>query len=262
MNQIHPLAIVDSQAVLGNNVAIGPFCVVHAGAILEDDVVLHSHVVIHGTTKIGKGTQIFSGAVIGGKPQDLKFRGEKSFVSIGEYCEIREYVTVNCACGEGEAVVVGDKCLIMAYCHIAHNAVVGNRVIMANGATLAGHVIVEDAAIIGGLSAVHQFSRIGRHCMVGGMSRVTHDVPPYTIGAGTPYRLGGLNLVGLKRYGFSLKTRIALAKAFKLLYRSGLPVQIALERTEKEIEMFPEVQHWLSFCRSTKRGLIASASTL
>jgi UDP-N-acetylglucosamine acyltransferase len=129
-------------------------------------------------------------------------------------------------------------------------------VILANGATLAGYVTVEDAAIVGGLSAIHQFARVGRYAMVGGMSRVTHDIPPYTIGAGSPYRLGGLNIVGLKRHGVALPTRIALARAFKFIYRSGLSLHDALTQIEVEIEPIPEIRHWLEFCRSSKRGLI------
>jgi UDP-N-acetylglucosamine acyltransferase len=257
MSHIHPLAVVDACAQLGNEVCVGPFCVVGPHVVLGDGVTLKSHVVVDGYTTIGKGTVVWPGAVIGAKPQDLKYKGEKTFVFIGENCEIREYVTVNAACGDGQAVFVGNNCLIMAYCHVAHNSTVGNRVILANGATLAGYVTVEDAAIVGGLSAVHQFARIGRHAMVGGMSRVTHDVPPYTIGAGSPYRLGGLNIVGLKRHGILLQTRIALAKAFKLLYRSGLPLEEALNEIEEHVDRLPEVQHWLDFCRSSKRGLIS-----
>ena len=151
---------------------------------------------------------------------------------------------------------IGDHCLLMAYCHVAHNCEIGNRVIMANGAMLAGHVIVEDCAIIGGMTPVHQFSKIGKHSMVGGLSRVSHDVPPYTIGAGSPYKLGGLNLIGLKRHNFSLDERKALSKAFKLTYRSGLRLSEALLRIEEEVVMTPHVQHWIEFCRTSKRGLI------
>jgi UDP-N-acetylglucosamine acyltransferase len=261
MSNIHPLAVVDENATIGNDVSIGPFCVVHPNVVLEDGVVLRSHVVVDGNTVIGKGTKVWPGAVIGAKPQDLKYKGEKTFVQIGENCEIREYVTINAACGEGQVVKVGNDCLIMAYCHVAHNSCLGNRVILANGATLAGYVTIEDSAIVGGLSAVHQFARVGRHAMVGGMSRVTHDVPPYTIGAGSPYRLGGLNIVGLKRYGITLQTRVALAKAFKLLYRSGLSLQEALTQIEAKIDPIPEIQHWLEFCRSSKRGLISDRAT-
>ncbi len=257
MPQIHPTAVVDTRAHIGENVEIGPYAVVHPNVILEDGVVIKAHVYLDGYTTVGKGTVIWPGAVIGTKTQDLKYRGEKTFVEIGSHCDIREFVTINASCGEGTTVRVGNNCLIMAYCHIAHNSVLGDRVILANNATLAGHVTVEDAAVIGGLSAIHQFARVGCHAMVGGMSRVTHDVPPYTIGAGSPYRLGGLNLVGLRRYGFPLQSRVALAKAFKILYRSGLPVAQALAQIENELEPTPEIQRFVEFCRSTKRGLIS-----
>lgn len=257
MPKIHPTAVVDKDAQIGDNVEIGPYAIVHSNVILEDNVIVKAHVYLDGHTKVGKNTIIWPGAVIGTKTQDLKFKGETTFVEIGPNCEIREFVTINASCGEGTTVRIGSQCLIMAYCHVAHNSILGDRVIMSNNATLAGHVTVEDAAVIGGLSAVHQFARVGRHAMVGGMSRVTHDVPPYTIGAGSPYRLGGLNLVGLRRHGFPLGSRIALAKAFKILYRSGLPVQQALQKIEDEIEPIPEIVHWLEFCRSSKRGIIS-----
>lgn len=144
----------------------------------------------------------------------------------------------------------------MAYCHIAHNCSLGKRVIMSNNSTLAGHVIVEDYAIIGGFTPIHQFCRIGTYAMVGGMSRVTNDIPPYTLGGGIPFKFGGLNIVGLKRHGIPLQTRRELSKAFKLLYRSKLLPEEALLRTETELEPLPEVLHWIEFCRSTKRGLI------
>ena len=259
MSKIHPTAVIEEGAVLGANVEIGPYSIVSCNVILEDDVVVKAHVFLDGHTRVGKGTVIWPGAVIGTKTQDLKYRGEITFVEIGPGCDIREFVTINASCGEGTRVQIGTGCLIMAYCHIAHNSILGDRVIMANNATLAGHVTVEDAAIIGGLSAVHQFARIGRHAMVGGMSRITHDVPPYTIGAGSPYRLGGLNLVGLRRHGFSLQSRVALAKAFRIMYRSGLSLSEALKKTEEEVERTPEVQFWIDFCRSSQRGLIQDA---
>ena len=149
----------------------------------------------------------------------------------------------------------------MAYCHIAHNCNVGNRVIMSNNATLAGHVTVEDHAIIGGFTPIHQFVRIGAFAMVGGMSRVTHDIPPYTLGAGIPYRFGGLNLVGLKRNGFSLNVRRELGKAFKLMYRSKLDFATALSQIEAQVEPLPEVLHWLKFCKESKRGLMCLQTT-
>lgn len=256
MSQIHPTAIIEKGAQLGANVQVGPFAVIGPNVRLEDDVVIKAHVVLDGHTTVGQQTTIWPHAVIGTKTQDLKFRGETTYVQIGKKCEIREFVTINASCGEGTIVKVGDGCLIMAYCHVAHNCEIGNRVIMANNATLAGHVTVDDCAVIGGLSAVHQFSRIGRYAMVGGMSRVTHDVPPFTIGAGSPYRLGGLNIVGLKRHGFTLETRSLLAQAFRTTFRSGLRLEEALTVIEKELELTPEIRQWLEFCRSSKRGLI------
>lgn len=256
MSNIHPLAIVEDGAKLGERVTIEPFAVVKANATIKDDVVIKSHAYIDGFTTIGEGTVIWPGASIGTKTQDKKFRGEKTYVVIGKNCEIREYVTINASCQENSTVKIGDNCLIMACCHVAHNCELGNQVIMANGSMLAGHVTVEDHAIIGGMTPVHQFSRVGAYAMVGGLSGVTRDVPPYTIGGGIPYKFGGINLIGLKRRGFSLSVRRELAKAFKLTYRSGLRLEAALLRIEQEIEMIPEIRHWLHFCRSSKRGLM------
>jgi UDP-N-acetylglucosamine acyltransferase len=257
-SNIHPAAIIEPGAKIGKNVTVEAYAVVKGTVTLEDDVVIKSHAYIDGNTTIGSGTIVWPSASIGTKAQDLKFRGEKTYVVIGKNCEIREFVTINSSCNEGSVVRIGDRCLIMAYCHIAHNCELGNGVIMANGAMLAGHVIVEDYAIIGGMTPVHQFSHIGQYAMVGGFSRITHDVPPFTIGAGSPYKLGGLNLVGLKRHGFSLEVRRALAKAFKITYRSGLRLSEALDLVEKEVEITPQVQHWIDFCRSSKRGLIGN----
>lgn len=254
--QIHPTAIVEPGAKIGNNVTIEAYAVIKSTVTLEDNAIIKSHVYLDGHTIIGEGTIIWPGASIGTKTQDLKFRGEKTFVTIGKNCEIREYVTINSSCQENSVVRVGDNCLIMAYCHVAHNCEVGNRVIMANAVNLAGHVIIEDCAIIGGMTAVHQFTRIGCYAMVGGFSRVTHDIPPYTIGAGVPYKMGGLNLVGLKRHGFPLTVRRDLSKAFKLTYRSGLSLTEALEQIQQQVEPNLYVQHWTEFCLASRRGLI------
>ena len=255
-SNIHPQSIVEPGAKIGAGVTIEAYAVVKENVTLEDGVTIKSHAYIDGYTTIGEGTTIYPSASIGTKTQDLKFQGEKTFVKIGKYCEIREFVTINSSCIEGSEVTVGDHCLIMTYCHIAHNCSLGNRVIMSNNATLAGHVTVGDHAIIGGMTPVHQFSRIGCYAMVGGMSRVTHDIPPYTIGAGIPFKFGGLNLIGLKRQGFSMETRRALSHAFRLVYRSGLHVEDALQKIELELPMIPEVKHWINFCRETKRGLM------
>lgn len=256
-SQIHPTAIVEDGAQIGNEVIIEPYAVIKKSVILKDRVTIKAHAYIDGNTTIGEGTVVWPSASIGTRAQDLKFRGEDTYVQIGKNCHIREFATINSSCQEGSIVKIGDGCLIMAYCHVAHNCEVGNHVVMANNSMLAGHVIVEDYAIIGGMTPVHQFSRIGCYSMVGGFSRITHDVPPFTIGAGSPYKLGGLNIVGLKRNRFPLEIRRDLAKAFRFTYRSGLSLSEALDKIEEEIAANPWIDHWLQFCRTSKRGLIA-----
>ena len=254
--KIHPTAIIAAGVKIGNGVIIEPYVVINSSeVVIEDNVTIKSHVYIDGNTTIGSGSTIYPSAVIGTKTQDLKYRGEKTYVKIGRNCDIREFVTINSSCQENSTVEIGDGCLIMAYCHVAHNCVIGKGVILVNNATLAGHVTVEDYAIVGSMTPIHQFSRIGKNAMVGGMSRVTHDIPPYTIGAGIPYKFGGLNIIGLKR-GYSLEVRRELSKAFKLVYRSNLSLEEALNKIESELTNFDEVNHFVSFCRSSKRGLM------
>ncbi len=256
MSDIHPKAFIEDGAEIGENVTIEPFAVVKKDVVLKNNTIIKSHAYIGGHTTIGEGSVIWPGAVIGTKTQNLKYRGEKTYVKIGKNCQIREYTTINSSCGEGSVVSIGDECLIMSYCHIAHNCQVGNRVIMTNNAMLAGYVVIEDYAVIGGMTPVHQYSRIGKYAMVGGFSRVSNDVPPYTVGGGFPYKFGGINIVGLKRHGFSLEVRKHLSKAFRITYRSGLRLDDALKRMNKEVELIPEVMHWIHFCHTSKRGLI------
>lgn len=255
-NTIHPTAVIEPGASLGNGVKVEPYAVIRSGVTLKDGVTVKAHAYLDGCTFVGEGTTIWPSVVIGTATQDKKYRGEHTEVHIGRRCDIREFTTINSSCGEGGQVTIGDDCLIMTACHVAHNCSVGHRVVMANNAVLAGHVAVDDDAIIGGMTPVHQFCRIGRYAMVGGLSRVTHDVPPYTIGAGIPFKVGGLNLVGLKRHKFPLEVRRLLSRAFKIVYRSGIHLDEALTRIEGELEQIPEIQHLLHFCRSSKRGLI------
>ncbi len=255
-HNIHPTAIIEPGATLHSNITIEPYAIIKKDVVLHDGVTIRAHAYIDGNTTIGENTIVYPHACIGLKTQDLKFRGEKTFVNIGKNCEIREFVTIHSSCGENTEVKVGDKCLIMAYCHIAHNCEVGDEVIMSNNATLAGHVTVGNRAIIGGFTPIHQFVRIGTHAMVGGMSRVTHDIPPFTLGGGIPYKFGGINLVGLKRNKFSFETRKALSHAYKLLYKSGLKLEEALNAIQTQVEPYPEVLHFLEFCRTSKRGLM------
>jgi len=255
-SNVHPYAVVEPGAKIGENVTVEPFAVIKSNVTIDDGVIVKSHAYIDGNTTIGSGTVVWPSASIGTRTQDLKYKGEKTFVEIGKNCQIREFTTINSSCQEGSKVSVGDNCLIMAYCHIAHNCSIGNNVIMANNAMLAGHVTVEDHAIIGGMTPIHQFSRIGCYAMVGGFSRVSHDIPPYTLGGGSPYKFGGLNIVGLKRNLFELEVRQELSKAFRLTYRSGMHLDQALAEIEKQLKPMPEIRHWVDFCRKTKRGIL------
>lgn len=219
MSEVHPNAIVDAAAELGDGVEIGPFCCVGPSVKLGDGVVLKSHVVVEGRTSIGEGSVIYPFASIGQIPQDLKYAGEDSELVVGEHNTIREYATMNPGTkGGGMVTRIGDHNLFMIGAHVAHDCQIGNNVIMANNATLAGHVIVGDYAIIGGLAAVHQFVRIGPHAMIGGMSGVEHDIIPYGSVMGGRAWLSGLNLVGLKRRGFSKDDIGNLRTAYRLLF--------------------------------------------
>jgi len=236
--KIHPTAVVDPKASLGAGVEIGPFCCVGPTVALGDGVVLRSHVVVDGTTTVGPRTQIFPFASVGLQPQDLKFRGEASRLEIGGDTVIRESVTINPGTeGGGMLTRVGNHCLLMVGAHVAHDCIVGDHVIMANNATLAGHVMVGDYAIIGGLSAVHQFVRIGPHAMIGGMTGVDHDVIPYGSVLGERGRLAGLNVIGLKRRGFTRDQLHNLRAAYRMLFEEPGTATV-VERVEKVLDTF------------------------
>ena len=251
--KIHQTAIIEEGAVIGKNVTIGPYAVISHDTELGDGCVVGPHVVIHPYTYIGKDCRFFPGASIGGEPQDLKFEGEHSATVIGDRCTFRECCTVSRATGEGNETRLGNDILMMAYTHVAHNCIVGNNVIMSNVATLAGHVVVEDRAVIGGLAAVHQFCR---NAMVGGMSRISQDVPPFMLVSGDPAFVAGLNSVGLARAGMPLEIRSQLKKAFRILYRSGLPLEQAVETMEQELDSNEPVEHLMRFLRNVERGII------
>jgi UDP-N-acetylglucosamine acyltransferase len=258
---IHPTAVIDPGAELGNDVTVGPFAVIGPKVTIGDGTTVGSHAVIESHVRMGKGNRIHSFASVGAIPQDLKFRGEESWVEMGDGNIVREFATVNRGTSGGGGVTrVGNNTLVMAYCHIAHDCVVGSRVIMANAATLAGHVTIEDGAIIGGMTGVHQFVRIGEHCIIGGMSGVSQDVPPYvTAVVSRPqrgYALYGLNLIGLRRNRFSPETVAALKQAFKIIFRAEVPLKEALARAEAELPPLPEVKHLIAFVRESKRGVL------
>ena len=252
---IHSTAVIFPGARLGANCEVGPYCVIGANVVLGDNCKLHSHVVIDGHTTLGKGNEIFPFASIGLKTQDLKWRGGITRTEIGDNNTFREYVTIHSATGDGEVTKVGSNNHILAYCHIAHNVALGNRIIMSNVATLAGHVTVEDFVVIGGLAAVHQFCRIGTMSIIGGCSKVVQDVPPFMMADGNPAETRTINKVGLERNGVSEKTHTALRKAYKILFREGLTIPNALKRIEKDLPSSPEIQHLVQFVRTSERGI-------
>ncbi len=253
--KIHPTAIVDPRARLAADVEIGACSIIGGSVSIGAGSVVANNCLIEGESEIGPRCRIFSGAVIGGLPQDLKYRGEKSRVIIGADNVIREFVTINLATGEGDVTRVGSHNLIMAYSHIAHNCTVGSNVVMANGATLAGHVTIEDRAIVGGLVAIHQFVRIGTLAIIGGCSKVVQDVPPYTLVDGHPVRLYGINSIGLRRAGISPGVRSALKTAVRILIVSGLSTSHALEKIRRELPASPELDYLLAFIRNSQRGI-------
>lgn len=252
---IHETAVIAPGARIDKNVEIGPYSVIGEHVQIGEGTRIGPHVVLTGWTQIGKDCKIFQGASIGEEPQDLKFKGEKSYLFIGDRTVIREGATVHRATGEGEETRIGNDCLLMALTHVAHNCVLGNNVIMSNVASVAGHVVVEDRAVIGGMAGVHQFVKIGRNAMVGGMARLAQDVVPYTIVAGYPARVAGLNSVGMSRAGITVEARRLIKHAYKILYRSGLTLSQAIEVIEQEVDSCDEVEHLLRFLRNADRGI-------
>ena len=255
---IHPSAIVSSKAKLASGVSVGPFSIISDQAFIGADTKIGAHCVIEGNTSIGKNCEIFTGAVIGSRPQDLKFKGEKVFLEIGDNNIIREYCTLNPGTAEGSKTSIGDDNLLMAYSHVAHDCRVGNGCVLANNSTLAGHVSIEDKAVIGGIVAIHQFVRIGMLAIVGGCSKVVQDIPPFSTCDGHPARVYGLNLIGLRRKGISHDAIKKIDQAFKLIFNSGLSAKHALERVEKEIEKTEEIIYLVNFLKSSERGLTRS----
>ncbi|MFP5272532.1 acyl-ACP--UDP-N-acetylglucosamine O-acyltransferase [Coleofasciculus sp.] len=257
---IHPTAVIHPGAQLHPTVQIGAYAVIGDNVKVGSQTKIGAHAVLEGPTEIGARNQIFPGAAIGLEPQDLKYDGAPSWVRIGDDNRIREYVTINRATGAGEATVIGDSNLLMAYVHVAHNCVLENSVVIANGVALAGHVHIESKATIGGVLGIHQFVHIGRLAMVGGMSRIDRDVPPYMLVEGNPARVRSLNLVGLKRAGISAESLEDLKKAFRMLYRSDYTFNQALEQLNL-ISDHEQVQHLRLFLERSqlagRRGSIA-----
>ena len=253
---IHPTAVVSHKARIEEGVEIGPYSIIDSDVRIGKNTIIGPHVVIKAHTDIGEGCRFFQFSSIGEVPQDLKFKGEETKVIIGSHNTIREFVTIHRATTDDTGVtIIGDHNLIMAYCHVAHNCKLGNHIVMANAANLGGHVHVEDFAIISGLTGIHQFTRIGTHCIIGGASAVNKDIPPFVTASGNFAKLYGLNLIGLKRRGFKEETIMALKEAYKIIFRSSLLLSDALERVGREIDDIPEVRHLIDFIRNSERGI-------
>jgi len=251
---IHPTALVDPGAELGRDVQILPFTIIEAGVHIGDNCTIGPNAVVRQWTTIGSDCHVSTGAVLGEPPQDRQYHGEKTYLRLGNGNQIREYVTLHRASGEGNATVIGDNNMIMAYSHAGHNVQIGSNISIANGCQLAGHAVVEDYANIGGMSGFHQFCTIGKMSMVGAMSRISRDVPPYAIVEGIPAEVHGLNVIGLERRGVSAESRAALRKAFRLMFRSEYNISDALEAVAEQVKHSPELDYLLAFIERVQAG--------
>ncbi len=255
-SNIHKFAEISPKAELGNNVTVGPFAVIEENVIIGDNVIIGSNAYVASGARISEGVKIHHGAAVSTTPQDLKFKGEITTFEVGKNTVIREFTMLNRGTVESGTTKVGENCLIMAYAHIAHDCVVGNNAILVNVVQLGGHVHVGDHAIIGGSTVVHQFTHVGDHAMIGGGFRAVKDVPPYCLAGREPLVCEGLNLVGLRRRGFSRDSIEALDKAYMILYRRGLNVSDAVSAIEQEVADTAEVRNLITFIKNAKRGII------
>jgi len=253
--KIHPTAIVSAAAELGDGVEIGPFAIVGEECVVGDGCVISARASLERYVILGKNVKIGVGTVLGSDPQDLKFKGERTTVEIGDNTVVREYSTINRGTSQSFKTSVGPNSFVMSYVHLAHDCHIGEGVVLANMVQLAGHVTVEDRVILSGVTAVHQFTRIGRNAIVGGCSRVSKDVPPFVKAVGNPMKLYGLNSVGLRRNGFSAETILELKRAYRLLFRSELNLAQAIERVTAEVDQIPEVIQLVQFVESSQRGV-------
>lgn len=254
---ISPLASVHPDAVIGSGVRIDPFAVIEDDVVIGDGVHIQSHAHLCAGARIGNDCRIFTGASIGAIPQDLKFSGERTTAIIGDRTVVREYATVNRGTVARQRTIVGEDCLLMAYTHVAHDCIVGDRVILANGVQLGGHVQIDDWAFIGGLTGVHQFERVGKHAMVAAGFRVMKDVPPFVLAGNQPLGFSGINVIGLRRRGFTDAMVESIDQAYRLIYRSGFNISEGVEHAAEQLGEVPEVKEILDFIRASKRGVIS-----
>jgi UDP-N-acetylglucosamine acyltransferase len=256
---IHPSAFVSSGAEIADNVTIGPCAMVGDNVSIGEGCRIDGFAIVRPYTRMGRDNHVFSHAMVGEIPQDLKFRGEVSWLEIGDNNRIREFSTLHRGTeGGGGVTRVGDNCLLMAYIHVAHDCQLGSNIVMSNCATLAGHVVVGDSAIIGGLSAVHQFVRIGHNAFVGGMTGIGMDLPPYLLASGERAGVCGPNVVGLRRLNLPKENMAAIRAAFRLIWLSGTPRKEALEKAAVEFAHIPQVMEIVDFVRGSQRGVMAA----
>ncbi|MCH7410305.1 acyl-ACP--UDP-N-acetylglucosamine O-acyltransferase [Belliella sp. DSM 111904] len=253
---INKLSHIHENAILGSNVHVDPFTMIHDDVIIGEGTWIGSNVTIYPGARIGKNCKIFPGAVIAGIPQDLKFQGERTLVEVGDNTTIRECVTISRGTLDKLTTKVGSNCLLMAYVHIAHDCIVGNNVIIANAVQVAGHVIIDDWAIVGGSSAIHQFVKVGTHSMISGGSLVRKDVPPYTKAAREPLSYAGVNSLGLRRRGFSSETISHIQDVYRFLFLNSLNNSRALEEIEVNLPATKERDEIVNFIRSSERGVM------
>src|SRR4051812_11752154 len=255
-SEIHSTAIVSRKAELASGVSVGPFAIIGDGCIVAEGFAIAPHAVLERNVLLAKNVRVGVGSVLGGDPQDLKYKGEETTVEIGEDTSIREYTTINRGTTQSFKTTVGKHCFLMSYVHLAHDCHLGDGIIISNGTQLAGHVTIEDRAILSGLVAVHQFTTIGRFSFVGGCSRVAKDVPPYVKAVGNPVKLYGLNTVGLERNGFPEDVRRELKRAYRLFFKSELNLPQARERAVAELHQYPEIEEFLAFFDRSDRGSV------
>jgi len=252
--KIHPLAYVDPGAELADDVEIGPFCNVEAGVVLGPRTKMDSHCTVKSGTTLGADNYVGQGVVLGGDPQDRKYKGEPTFLRIGDRNVFRDYVTIHRATGEGNSTVLGDDNYLMAYCHLGHNVTLANFITIANSVGVSGHVTIEELVTIGGMTGVHQHVRIGKVAMIGGMSRINRDAPPFMLTEGMDPQVFDINAIGLRRFGVTPEDRLALHKACKLLYKSQLGLRNAIEIVQREVVITPQVRYLLDFEERRSEG--------
>ena len=255
---IHPTAIVDKKAEIASEVEVGPYAFIGPHVKIFKKAIIHHHASVVGYTHLDEGVEIHPFASIGGPPQDLKYNGAESYCKIGTRSVIREYVTINSGTEHGSETRIGSDCLMMAYSHLGHNAIVGDEVIIANAGTLAGHVEVEDKVIIGGLVGIHQFVRIGRMAFIGGCSKIVKDMPPFCLADGNPARVRAINRIGMQRKGYSAETILNVKRAYKLLYHNHLIFSEAKKQLSSLAKECSEVQCMIDFMEKSQRGITSN----